>query len=274
MPLHSYLPGPPLSALIQQLWYYEGDPVAHSHESVLPDGSAEFVINLREDWVRVYDPCDHSRITRLSGIALVAPRSESMVIDTEGQACVMGVHFTPGGIFPFLGFPVREVRNQVHSLEDFWKGEASDLRNRLLEAPSLGSRFQILESALVRRAGIRLGNHPAVGFALGKFSKSPGPNSLSAVANAIGLSSRRFIEVFDREVGLTPKRFCRVRRFQQSLSLIRSTDEINWADLALNCGYFDQAHFIHDFRAFCGMTPTEYHAHRDSRHANHVPLEF
>ncbi len=85
------------------------------------------------------------------------------------------------------------------------------------------------------------------------------------------LSPKRFIQVFSEEVGLTPKLFCRVRRFQEVLRLIEKGQHIEWAEIALTCGYFDQAHCIHDFRAFSGLNPTTYLTHR-GEHRNHVPL--
>jgi AraC-like DNA-binding protein len=94
---------------------------------------------------------------------------------------------------------------------------------------------------------------------------------VGSVTEDIGLSPKRFIQVFQDEVGLKPKLFCRVRRFQQVLHAISLGQEIDWADVAIDCGYFDQAHFIHDFRAFSGLNPSEYVARR-TEHLNHVPL--
>ena len=87
----------------------------------------------------------------------------------------------------------------------------------------------------------------------------------------IGLSPRRFIEVFKDEVGLRPKVFCRVRRFQRVLASIHRQESVEWADVAVACGYYDQAHFIHDFRAFSGINPTAY-LERRGRHRNHVAM--
>jgi AraC-like DNA-binding protein len=83
------------------------------------------------------------------------------------------------------------------------------------------------------------------------------------------MSKRRFIQMFDERVGLTPKLFCRVRRFHRALRLIARGGPIKWADLAVDCGYFDQAHFIHDFTDFCGLSPSAYLGLR-TEHLNHV----
>jgi len=88
----------------------------------------------------------------------------------------------------------------------------------------------------------------------------------------LGISHRRFIEVFHRAVGLTPKRFCRIRRFQRVLREAHQAPAIRWTDVAAMCGYSDQAHLIHDFRAFSGLTPAEYTARR-TRHQNHTRMD-
>ena len=87
----------------------------------------------------------------------------------------------------------------------------------------------------------------------------------------IGLSPRRFIQLFAEEVGLTPKLFCRVRRFQEVVRFIDTQRRFSWSNLALACGYYDQAHFINDFQSFSGLTPTAY-LREKGEHSNHVPL--
>ena len=91
----------------------------------------------------------------------------------------------------------------------------------------------------------------------------------ATVTDAIGLSPKRFIERFKSEVGLTPKRYCRILRLQQVIRRAHACPVINWTDLALDCGYFDQAHFVHEFRSLVGMSPTAYAAARTA-FQNHV----
>jgi len=116
-----------------------------------------------------------------------------------------------------------------------------------------------------------LARHPAVAAALKELQCVPQTRTLSDLVEHIGLSPRRFIQVFRAEVGLTPKLFCRIQRFQEVVRRIGRGQPVDWLDVALACGYFDQAHFIHDFRAFSGLTPTTYLA-QGSEHLNHVPL--
>ena len=84
------------------------------------------------------------------------------------------------------------------------------------------------------------------------------------------MSQRRFIGLFKDEIGLTPKSFCRIRRFQRTVGLLHRTEIVDWADVAPVCGYYDQSHMIHDFQDFAGLSPTDYLARRTA-HMNHVP---
>lgn len=266
-----YIPQPPLSNFVALLWLYEGYSQPHDKERLLPDGSMELVVNLKDDQARVYDRRDPSKFQSTSGALLVGVQSEYFVIDTAEQQSVIGVHFKPGGAFPFFKVPAGEFHNQHLSLDLLWGNDAGELRDRLLEASAPELKFQILEESLLAHARKPLSRHPAVDFAIQEFGDLHQTPSIAQLTEQIGLSSRRFIDVFNDQVGLTPKLYCRVRRFQNVLRRIGKRGNVDWTDLALSCGYFDQAHFIHDFRAFSGLSPTAYAAHR-TEHLNHVPI--
>lgn len=262
------VPAPPLSDFVELLWLYDGPPRPHAKERILPDGSMELIVNLREDQVRVYNPGDIHHCETRRGSAIAGPHSRFFVIDTAEQISVAGVHFKPGGAFPFFGLPAEELRDAHVSLEDLWAVAAGDLREQLLAARSARDKFQVLERCLLMQALGTLDRDPAVVFALREFSRS---RTVASVTGQIGFSARRFIRIFSEEVGLTPKLYCRVRRFQRVLRRIGMGREVDWAGVAVECGYFDQAHFIHDFRSFSGINPTTYLVQRTG-HLNHVPL--
>jgi AraC-like DNA-binding protein len=270
-----YSPPPPLGHFVELLWLYEGFRPAHPRERLLPTGSLEIVIHLREDRILTYGRSDLMRPFTLSGAVVCGPHSEFFVIDTASQDGVMGVHFRPGGAYPFLNLPNGELHNQHVDLSALWgRQTASELRERLLAARAPEAKLRVLEQALLDRARGAFERHPAVAYALGEFQATPGGRTVRDVKERTGLSARRFIDLFEREVGLTPKLFCRVQRFQGVLQQIQngpSGSRVDWADMALTCGYYDQAHFIHDFRAFSGLNPSTYLA-THTPHLNHVPL--
>lgn len=270
MRIHSRRPAPPLDQFVQALFVFEGDPQQHSKERALPDGCGLLIVNLHEDLTSIYDRHDFSLRQTFNGCALVGPQSEYNIIDTR-RISLAGVHFKPGGAYPFVAPPVDELHGAQLPLDVLWGNFAAELRERLLEANTPEQRLAILEGALLKRARLMPARHPAVAFALHQFGHGPQTHTIAGVTDKIGLSPRRFIEVFRREVGLTPKLYCRVRRFQRVLHQAAAGKQVEWADVALDAGYFDQAHFIHDFRAFSGINPSVY-ADAGPRFPNHVPL--
>jgi AraC-like DNA-binding protein len=199
----------------------------------------------------------------------------SSVAEIDEHALIIGAHFRPGGAFPFFNLPVSELADSHVELETLWGASAVELRERLCAARTPAERFSLLENALTARLFRRPESHYAVRFALNVFTPAESELTIASVTQRIGLSPRRFIQVFKLEVGMSPKLFCRVRRFQHLLESVREQAAPNWARLASECGYFDQSHFIHDFRIFSGLTPTEYVRQRSERVLpNHVPLLF
>jgi methylphosphotriester-DNA--protein-cysteine methyltransferase len=112
--------------------------------------------------------------------------------------------------------------------------------------------------------------HRAVRYAVPALGDASRPRSVSSIVDDVGMSQRRFIEIFRGEVGVTPKAFARLRRFQHVLGFVEHLTEVDWTDVALRYGYFDQAHFIHDFREFSGVSPSVYLKYRASR--NHIAV--
>jgi len=269
--LLTYIPAKPLSELIQLFWLFRGQSAPSSRERVMPDGSMQLIINLAEDRLRIYSGESPGEYATVPGSLISGMRSQSFLIDTGGQEWVMGIHFKSGGALPFLGPPGNETRDLSLPLDTFWGSGAGCLRERLLAAPTSQAKFKLLEGYLLARAGALPARHPAVDFALQHLQRVPASVSQSSLAEKIGYSQRRFIEIFSREVGLTPKLFGRIMRFQRALQLIYRQAPVDWAAVAFDCGYYDQAHFIHDFKKFSGMSPSAYLA-AGGRHPNHVAV--
>jgi AraC-like DNA-binding protein len=268
----SHKPAPPLSNFVDMFWFYEGYEVAHQKERLLPDGTVELVINLREDAIRVYDSQNPDQFHTIPGCVVSGPRSEFFIIDTESESSTIGIHFKPGGAFPFFRVPASDLNNQSVDLSLLWKDGSARLRERLLGAPTPAQKFRVLEACLLEHLAKPLERHRAVEFALQHFRPHGHACPVSEMAELVGFSQRRFIQLFSDQVGLTPKLFCRVSRFQRVIQTAHVLDDIDGAQLALDCGYYDQAHFNHDFLAFAGITPLEY-LQRKTPHVNHVPME-
>jgi AraC-like DNA-binding protein len=258
MRFSSHKPAPLLSGFVDNFWHYEGYEGEHSNERILPTGTIELVINLRENELRIYNPEQLERCSRFSGAVVSGAYGKGFVGDTEEEAFIMGVHFKPGGAFPFLGVPADELADTHIDLETLWGSAAIRLREQLCETPSVADRFYLLEEALISHLFRPMEHHYAVSTALEALGQRIDV-TVRDISKEVGLSQRRFIEIFKAEVGMTPKLFSRVQRFQRARATIHQQEETtDWADIAMECGYFDQSHLIRDFREFSGISPAAY----------------
>jgi AraC-like DNA-binding protein len=253
-----YEPGPPLSNFIQNFWLYDGCSCLHVHERIFPSGTFELVFNLRDDELRIYHRTDSGGCSRYSGSLVSGPYNGFFVTDRIEEFSIMGVHFRPGGAFPFLGLSAYELADTHLDLTTIWGQRASEIRERLASTTSTRERFRLLENALRSRLHGPLEHHPAVSLALDGFRSDHSRAVVRKLAREAGLSDRRFITVFRSEVGLNPKLFNRIERFQKLLTKIDRLANPEWDQLALDHGYFDQSHLIRDFLEFSGFSPADY----------------
>ena len=137
----THIPRPPLDQFIEMLWFHEGFYADHRLERVLPDGSMEIIINLRDEKRHTFDPISYQPREVYRRSWLSGPHSEFIVIDTAPNASMIGVHLRPGGASAFFGLPLCELRNSVVELDTLWNCEAQNLRDQLLEAPGQPPNF-------------------------------------------------------------------------------------------------------------------------------------
>ncbi|MEZ0472518.1 helix-turn-helix domain-containing protein [Luteimonas salinilitoris] len=268
MPLLSLAPPPPLDALVESIWDWQDAPRAHRFERMLPSPRPQLIFNLAEDETRVYD--EAFGVRRNAGAALDAPSHRSFVIDTAEQVAVTGIVFRAGAAAPFFRERMDRIVNSHVDLDALAAGDARTLRLRLLEAADGRQRLQVVHAWLLRALG-NARPHPAVAHALRLFDASPEIQRIGAIAAHCRMSPRRFGELFREQVGMSPKRYARLRRFRRVVAQVHRQQAVDWAGVAVDCGFHDQPHLAHEFRAFSGMTPGEY-ARRQGRWPDHVPL--
>lgn len=258
MLFRSYIPRPPLCEFIDDFWLYEDYAGDHLRERILPSGTFEMVFNLHDDELRIYGPSDPNECRRFAGALISGPYAGSFMSDTAEEAAILGVHFKPGGAFAVLGLPAAEFTNTHADLRMVWGPGATSLREQLYSLREPTERFRLLEQTLLDRLSDPPGLHGAVRVGVDVLTRTRGQAKVRDIARAVDLSQRRLIEVFAAEVGLTPKLFGRVQRFQNAVASSRNAPKVDWAQLAVECGYFDQSHLIHEFVEFSGVSPSEY----------------
>lgn len=189
---------------------------------------------------------------------LIGIRSRAGMIDTAKLRAAMGVVFRPGAMHAFSNMPADAFHDRNISLDLFWGSMVRSLRDRLRSASDAAKKFQVLEGALLSRVNERVQLNAAVRYALLQFARRPEIPRVRELAQEAGLSRRRFAQLFREQIGLTPKLYCRVQRFQNALKQSAAGASVDWAQLALAAGYCDQAHLAHEFREFSGLSPNAY----------------
>jgi AraC-like DNA-binding protein len=249
---------PPLDAFVERIWYCSGAPL-HTRERVLPGGGAvDLLVNLAEDQIPS-DPANPAAVRAHSGAVFRGTSTQGFTYDPRLRASMLGVHFRPGGAFPFLGISPSEIVDGQVQLDELWGGDGRNLREQLLEISSADERFRLVEAVLLRRLRHARPGHPAARAAVAAFQAGGSDVRVADVATLVGLSRRRFIQVFETEVGLTPKFYARLRRFHRVKQRIATLGgPPSWATFAVESGYFDQSHMIRDFVEFSGMSPATY----------------
>lgn len=252
-------PSAPLAGVIEKLWIREGPPPRHAFDRVLPAGREELIINLNEGELRCYHD-DGKPNGRTSGPIFTGMHRESYVIDTRQQSAIMGVHFKPGGAWRLLGIPAHELTNARIDFQLLIGEDAHRLMDRLMRTASPMEKLRLVDAVLCQR---RLRNiHPAVAWAAEQITRYPAMTRIALLAEEAGLSERRLGDLFSCQIGINPKGFARLHRFQSVLSHIHQTTHPDWCEVASNAGYADQAHLIREFREFSKLSPTGYHIKR------------
>jgi AraC-like DNA-binding protein len=167
-----------------------------------------------------------------------------------------------------------EISDVVVEAELIFGRDVHDLRERLLAAPSTQQMFSLVERFLLQRAGDSLPpdmTAECVEYAISTIKSRPSKLGLQQLNDEIGYSQKHFITLFKKQVGVPPGQYTQIMRFQKTILAIEKDESIHWSEIALRLGYYDQAHFIHEFRHFSGFTPGVYLT-RKTDLLNYVPV--
>jgi AraC-like DNA-binding protein len=169
-------------------------------------------------------------------------------------ACIE-LRLTPLGARRILGVPMHELANRTADLADLIP-DADELTARVREEDSWAVRFDLVEEFLARRLADSLPPPPGVEWSWHRLRRTGGRAPISELASELGWSHRRLIARFREQIGLAPKTVARVLRFDRAVAALGSSTSRGLAEIAFDCGYFDQAHLNRDFRELAGTTPT------------------
>ncbi len=253
-----FFPVFPLSQFIECFIYYRGYTPDHSIDRFLPDGNVNVVIDLTESPKFIYDNDTLKEIQACRRVWFSGMRNGFITIPSGKDSEMLIINFHKGMAYPFVEMPMDELTDVVVDGQLVMTDEILTIRDKLLESNSPSEMFSKAQLHLNSVYCNRLVRNPCVEFAIQSILDQPDHTSMSSLTRKIGYSQKHFIKLFKEQVGVTPKSFLRIIRFQSAIQQIEKGLEMDWPAVAHDSGYYDQAHFITDFRQFSGFTPRQY----------------
>jgi AraC-like DNA-binding protein len=243
-------PNASAARFVKCYWLMEDDAPLPNPQRIVPDGRAQLILNLAHP----YEALTKRGWQLQPQCFIIGQITAPLLLRASGPFKMIGINFHPHTASEFLNIPMCELTDSAAiSLDDF-SGQLSRKFNRIPELRSPNEWFRVLDHIIHSRAESRTTGDRLLSIAVKELEQSGGMMRIATAADHVGLSSRQFERRFVQAVGITPKLFCRIQRFQRVFSVLE-TGTPGWADAAVQCGYYDQAHLIRDFGEFAGKPP-------------------
>ena len=237
----------------------------------MPNGDTEILIDFHDTPQFIYDNTSLKEIQACNRVWASGLRTEPITIPAGNKSEMMVISFKKGMAAPFFPFPLNEIADSVVDADLVWGTDFGSLREKLLGTKDIDKRFRIVEDFLIREFQSQMAINPCVAFAVGEMTERPDAISIGRMNDRIGYSPKHFTEMFRRQVGVTPKSYLKIMRFQKAVQTIDAAVTPDWSRISHECGFYDQAHFINDFKHFSGFTPAKY-AEIQTNYQNYIPV--
>lgn len=178
-------------------------------------------------------------------------------LSLSGKTGMILIVFKPHGVKSFFNFPITELLNENLSLHDLLNNEAIELEDKLFNSPSNILRITLLENFLIKRL-IQNNEFERVEHAIKIIENSKGQIKTQNIAHEVCLGIKQLERTFSKYVGINPKKYASIIRFQNVIQMRRKHKNSSMFQLAFDNGYYDHAHFIHDFKSFTGLSPKDF----------------
>lgn len=250
-----YQPQEKLSRYVKCYWSLEnaGD-MPHLRERVFPDGCIELIVNYG-DLMRKFE----------NGVEEIQQRHfihgqlrKFMELESTGKIGIFSVRFQPAGLQPFIGFNVNELTEKTMGFNEIWKDTGQRLQQQMQSANHTAERIAVIESFLLQRLSESKKTDMAISWCVDEIIASDGMVTIDELSEKFHLGKRHLERKFLSSVGLSQKLYSRIVRFNNALQLIENKDFRTFTHVAHEGGFYDQAHFIRDFREFTGLNPKQY----------------
>lgn len=253
-------PGPLLKPYVRSYWAFQREsPLLTWHEEYMhPRGGYGIVFNFGDS---LY--LDGQLLTE--PVFLDGSNTISRRMGFCGRVELMGISFYVGEAYPFLAVPLAELRNETALLDALDRPALLRLHARLWEARTLPDRIALLEAWLLDRLSLDKPRDVLVPASLAHLRRAGGALPIPQLARQLGISQRQLERLYQCQVGMSPKQYAQLVRVETARLALRQMPPHTTTALAHNLGFYDQSHFIREFRAIIGMTPYHYMKSRRQR---------
>lgn len=262
MNYQTFHPHPDLESLVSCYWTLEVPASKESErQRIIPDGCIEMAFILGDD-IKRYTSKDEFILQPRA--MLLGQTIEPFFIEPTGYVNTFAVRFYPYGFANFVTTPIKNLANTETPIELlFGVNTAKELEQNIIQARDTNHRIQIIENFLLEKLNDQTTIDTIVKHTVDALLSSNGADSITKILKA-DLSKRRQLERnFKKQIGVSPKQLGKVIRLQSALKLLLSEEADNLTNIAYESEYFDQAHFIKDFKTFTGINPKEFLGHEN-----------
>ncbi|GIQ57087.1 AraC family transcriptional regulator [Flavobacterium collinsii] len=257
MQFQYFSPSEILKPYIKHYYIFESDSDIEFEDTVFPSGEMEIIFNLGDGiWESLVDKTFY----KTPKIELWGQITKPLAIKSKGKHTMLGIRFYTHTAAYFFKDEIGVFNNQIFDLEDIIGNPIKKLHNQLLETSDIQKRIELIETFLIQKIITnpkRSDKIEKVAHILSSLLSEPTETNISSISEKYGITPRYLHKLVFQHTGLAPKSFNKIKRFQHSLKLINNT-EYPFTSIAYDSGYFDQSHFIRDFKFFTGTTPTSY----------------
>ena len=257
MQFQHFSPSEILKPYIKHYYIFESDSATEFEDTVFPSGEMEIIFNLGDGiWESLVD----NNFYKTPKIELWGQITKPLAIKSKGKHTMLGIRFYTHTAAYFFKDEIGIFNNQIFDLEDIIGNPIKNLHAQLLETSDTPKRIELIETFLVKKIitnDKRSDKIEKVAHILSSLINEPTESNINSISLKYGITPRYLHKLVFEHTGLAPKSFNKIKRFQHSLKLITDSS-YPFTSIAYDCGYFDQSHFIRDFKSFTGITPTAY----------------
>jgi methylphosphotriester-DNA--protein-cysteine methyltransferase len=255
-----HAPPAPVASCVACVWTLTGTARAPGFDLILPDGRPELVVHRGDPFRQRL----RTGATRVQPRRLIVGQMTGAVALSPGRRVEsIGVRFTPAGLSPLCGFPQVHLADRLVAVDQLPAAPLlGDVAEAAAAAPTLAAAIAAIRRALIDVYAAADPVDARVLAAVTHLDTAAGDMSLAALGRAVGASPRWIERRFQQAVGVSPKRLARLVRFRRALAALDADPAAGGATVALDHGFYDQAHFIAEFRAFAGDAPRRFVEHR------------